>query len=668
MKITSLFITLIGFLVFNITAQDTRLEDCYIRKSGDTLTVGNDLIERQWIWNGGNLVPLNLKNKGVSPAEEMVFNYDQDAGKAAQFSDFKSLVVEEDAVTNAHLLAEVIAGYDNYEQKTLIRIYPETPVIKVEYAFKKTADGLSLPKLNEMALDMVILPSIHYTLTTVQYYDRTDVNNNLVFKDELLPYLRMDKKVGNILFARENAGKESFFLLKEAPCSYVQLNYPGFDFLIHNREIKVVGTGLKEESLEQDKWISTYSSVTGIAPEGQTLQHALRTYQKNLRKYDFSRDDMIMLNTWGDRNRDQSINEAFCLQEIDACKKYGITHFQIDDGWQRGRSKNSADPEGELWDAWEKEDWQPDPEKFPSGFDLVSEYAEKNDVELGLWFHPSNHNSYENWKQDAEIVAGLYSDYDVRYFKIDGIKLPDKEAEVNFRKFLDHALMLSQNNIVFNLDATADNRGGYHFLNEYGNIFLENRYTDWGNYYPHWTLRNLWQLSEYVPPEKLQIEFLNKWRNPDKYPENDPLAPINIPFEYSFAVTMAAQPLAWFEAGNLPEEAAGLIPLIENYKTFWNDFHRGYIFPIGEMPDGYKWTGFQSIHDDYGYILIFRELNNADEYLVETYLKPGDVVEFLSLAGSGEDFSTIINEDNEVPFRLPDEFSFALYRYTVVRE
>ena len=69
--------------------------------------------------------------------------------------------------------------------------------------------------------------------------------------------------------------------------------------------------------------------------------------------------------------------------------------------------------------------------------------------------------------------------------------------------------------VIFNLDATASRRGGYHMFNEYGNIFLENRYTDWQNYYPYWTLRNLWMLSKYVPAEKLQIEFQNKWRNTD---------------------------------------------------------------------------------------------------------------------------------------------------------
>lgn len=51
------------------------------------------------------------------------------------------------------------------------------------------------------------------------------------------------------------------------------------------------------------------------------------------------------------------------------------------------------------------------------------------------------------------------------------------------------------------MDLTNGRRVGYHWFTEYGNIFLENRYTDWGNYYPYKTMRNLWQLSRYTAPE-----------------------------------------------------------------------------------------------------------------------------------------------------------------------
>ena len=88
-------------------------------------------------------------------------------------------------------------------------------------------------------------------------------------------------------------------------------------------------------------------------------------------------------------------------------------------------------------------------------------------------------------------------------------------------------------------------RGGYHYFNEYGNLFLENRYTDWQNYYPYTTLRNLWMLSKYVPAAKIQIEFLTNGgmlTNTRGY-----VWTCYYSFDYLFAITMAAQPLAWFE-------------------------------------------------------------------------------------------------------------------------
>ena len=78
----------------------------------------------------------------------------------------------------------------------------------------------------------------------------------------------------------------------------------------------------------------------------------------------------------------------------------------------------------------------------------------------------------------------LYREYGIRVFKIDGLSIPTKKAETNLRKFFDTVLEKTDNQVVFNLDVTAGRRGGYNMFNEYGNIFLENRYTDWGNYYP----------------------------------------------------------------------------------------------------------------------------------------------------------------------------------------
>jgi hypothetical protein len=244
------------------------------------------------------------------------------------------------------------------------------------------------------------------------------------------------------------------------------------------------------------------------------------------------------------------------------------------------------------------------------------------------------------------------------------VNLPDKKAELNFRKFLNKVNQATDQQVVFNLDVTAQRRGGYHYFNEYGNLFLENRYTDWTNYFPYTTLRNLWMLSRYVPAEKLQIEFLNKWRNKDKYPE-DPFGPANYSFDYLFAITLIAQPLAWFEGTGLPAEAVEVVaPVIKKYRTIQHEIHAGYIFPIGEEPSGRSWTGFQSVQEDKGYFVVFREANENQKCTMKSWLPAGANVKFTLLLGKGKSFATKAGKEGEISFQLPEENSYAVYAYT----
>ena len=117
-------------------------------------------------------------------------------------------------------------------------------------------------------------------------------------------------------------------------------------------------------------------------------------------------------------------------------------------------------------------------------------------------FNPSIQNDFADWQKDAQALISLYREYGIKVFKIDGLTIPSKEAETNLHRLFNKVLEETDEEVIFNLDATASRRGGYHMFNEYGNFFLENRYTDWQNYYPYWTLRNLWMLSKYVPDRK----------------------------------------------------------------------------------------------------------------------------------------------------------------------
>ena len=130
---------------------------------------------------------------------------------------------------------------------------------------------------------------------------------------------------------------------------------------------------------------------------------------------------------------------------------------------------------------------------------------------------------------------------------------------------------------------------------------------------------------------------------------------------------MAGQPLAWFEGSNLPRKLSYVSKTISEYKKVWKDFHEGYILPVGEIPDGSSWSGFQSIIDDKsGYFLVFRENNDIAMSEIKTYLKPNIHLNMILISGSGEDEALQVDGTGNVKFFLPNAFSFALYLYNII--
>jgi hypothetical protein len=670
-----------------INTQSTK--ECKATLSNDLLTIENSRISRDYNRNGGNIITISLQDnlngklwQMNSKKPDLVFPGETEK---AENGSFTSKTVGETAIAPEHLEAEVVYNLGKLEIKRVFRLYPDCPVIACDLYFRgessarwmeagtNLGDMVNLEKLtaaaagsNTSVIEKIELPGKHWKINAVEFFDITDRNNNLVKDVSALSY-RSDVYRGNLLFAHDQIGDNGIFILKESPTSNVQLSYPGSDFITEYGIFRVVGAGISSSDLDPTEWKRGYGFATGVY-SGDEMEglRALRQYQSNLRLLKPGRDEMILMNTWGDRGQDSRVRESFALAELEAGARLGITHFQLDDGWQTGRSSNSAFKGGSLDAIWKNEQyWEPNPERFPGGLEPVVSKGKELGIEVCLWFNPSRDNSNENWEKDANTLINLYRKYGIRTFKIDGVNLPDKQAEINFRKFLDKVTLETDRQVVFNLDVTAMRRGGYNYFNEYGNLFLENRYTDWQNYYPYTTLRNLWMLSKYIPPQKLQIEFLNKWRNTEKY-AGDPFGPANYSFEYLFAITMAAQPLAWFEGTGLPEEAiTSCGPVIKKYRTIQEDLHNGFIFPIGEEPSGTSWTGFQSVQNGKGYFIVFREANDKHKSEIKTYLKVGTRIKCIPVLGSGKPFSSKIGKEGGVIFELPEENSYVLYRYSV---
>ena len=665
--------------------------DCSAKLENDLLVIENSKIARTYKWNNGNLITVSLLNKSNGKLWQMKADLPDliipgETDKAAN-GKLITRTVQATPVAPEHMEVEIIYSLGKLEIKRVFRLYPDCPVIACDFYYrgetsskwlksdKSIGDTQSIEKVTAITsagifpvIERLTMPGKLWKIDAIEFFDITDRCNTLVQTVSALTY-RSDFYRGNLMFAHDNTTGNGIFFLKEAPTSTVQLAYPGGDFLTEASTFKIIGLGLNPSDLDPKEWTKGYGFVTGVYSGSSELNRltALRDYQREIRIHQPGRDEMILMNTWGDRGQDGRINERFALAEIEAGAKLGITHFQLDDGWQSGRTSNSAFKGGSLSNIWDKKNyWEPDSVKFPNGLTPVVKRGKELGVEVCLWFNPSSEKSNGNWEKDANVLIGLYNKYGIRTFKIDGVKLEDKLAELNFRKFLDKTLKATNYGVIFNLDVTAGRRGGYHFLNEYGNIFLENRYTDMQSYYPYSTLRNLWMLSKYMPSQNLQIEFLNKWRNESKY-TGDPFGPANYPFEYLFAIAMPAQPLAWLEGTGLPEEAFSIAPTIKKYREIQHDFQNATILPVGDEPSGKSWTGFQSIQDNKGYFLVFREDNKERNHSLKTWLTPGTKIKCTPVTGQGKAFKGTVSPNGEVYFSLSQKNNYALYSYLVIR-
>jgi hypothetical protein len=115
----------------------------------------------------------------------------------------------------------------------------------------------------------------------------------------------------------------------------------------------------------------------------------------------------------------------------------------------------------------------------------------------------------------------------------------------------------------------------------------------------------------------------------------------------------------------LPAEAMAIAPNVRKYQSVMADIHSGVTLPIGDMPNGGSWTGFQSIKDRRGYFLIFRENNENAKQQLNTYLPKDKTITFTSVLSNGKKGSCKITTDGKIEVALPEKNSYVLYKYVV---
>ncbi|MBQ8816371.1 MAG: alpha-galactosidase [Lachnospiraceae bacterium] len=521
---------------------------------------------------------------------------------------------------------------DDFEVCWKFTIWDDLAVIESRIGVKGKARAVPEGEQKDY-IDGCGCSSKHVTLTAVQFHDCTDGTDCLV-EERPVPLFQHGtaKYSGHVFVLREELSEEECLLVKNAPCEEAHLHKNGADFCKTSLgNMHICEGGIHPLDLMEEEYLYTYPVAVGVSTKGGGIelfrQYYKKDYEKSCPQEMDNKSLYIMSNTWGDRNCDKCVSEAFILQEIKTAAELGCDIVQIDDGWQQGITANSLMASGGVWTGKfrlvDPNFWQVNRAKFPNGFAKIVEAAKEHRVELGLWFSPDSEQDYGDWELDAEVMIDFYHQYGIRYFKIDGVVIKNHTCVKNLLNMFQKVRTASAGQIVFNMDITAGKRFGYLFHREIGDIFVENRYTDWGNYYPHNTLRNLWELSFYFPTKRFQMEVLNHKRNQDKY--HDILAPAGYDMDYLFASVMVANPLLWMEMSSLDEESKEkLTQLIRVYKKYRQDFVK--VTPIMEKPSGFALTGFLCEGKKANYVILLRELSEEEEfpYVVKEILATND--------------------------------------------
>jgi len=457
----------------------------------------------------------------------------------------------------------------------------------------------------------------HVRVVAYWLADQTDFHNELVHKEEWLVGANegLTDVRAPLLSVEDVLTGEGAAYLRLAPLPHARIDTNAVDFVFSGRDFEGGGRGLLVRETDYP-WTAIHYVGGAI---GRTK--ALQDRQRKARPYVSGRDGLFLSNTWGDRNRDTRINEEFLLGEVRAAAELGVEVLQVDDGWQSGKSANSAFAGGKgVWSGYwaaSPDFWVPDPNRFPRGLSFVTRMAAEKGIRFGLWFGPDSSNDAANWERDADWLLKLHRECGIDYFKLDSMKTTGAVSLARQRRLFDRLLEDSNGRIVVDMDVTAEKRPGYFGMMKAGPLFVENRYTDWKTYWPHLTLRTLWSLAEVIDPIRLRMEVLNPLRNLEKYGD-DPLAPAAYPAETLLAIALSASPLGWFEVQNLaPETVAAWKPLVAMWKRERDGMAACNVLPVGSCPDGVSWTGFVFVPRDKGspgYALLFRELSDAKSF------------------------------------------------------
>ncbi len=647
----------------------------------DLLTIGNAHIERQWRVQAGRLYAISLLDKRThrewitQPATLASLVSDTPLQQAS--CELTTQISRDHQIEAESLKADLTLHAGGQTIRYRFKLYEDLAAIgmqlivdthersSVESHVTETAAPTGVETDGSASANQInpsdIIDAFHFDhqhcwLLQTRFVEQTDIHNNLVFENRW-SLGTSEKKIelqGNLFYIEHRPTAAGLVLLKEAPTPQFRPVTCDTDLDLRLDHLILRGHGLDETGGEgYRQWTILYH---GDRPQRIAAVQAL---QQRIRPYVSGRDGVLLSNTWGDRSRDACISEAFLIQEIEAGAEMGVDVTQIDDGWQKGLTANSA-VRGGVWNGFWASDanfWDPHQIRFPNGLAPLMDRLKLHNMQLGLWYAPDSSDDSTNYLRDAEQIVTLNKKFGVNHVKIDAVKMHTKIAEQRLHQFYQTVLQKTEGQVTFDSDVTAEVRPGYWGQMYVGTIFVENRYTDWHNHWPHQTLRNLWRLSHHIHPMRLRMEFLNPYRSTNLY-AHDPLAPANYSPAALFAMVMMSSPLAWFEVSNTtPEFRQQIGDLVRVWKQYRQTIFTSAIIPIGDEPDGYSWCGFVTYCTQGDlFAVVYRPLGDAMSFDFALPRRGAKCVDLLH--GQAE----VSLQQNHVKVTIPASLGYAFFK------
>lgn len=663
-------------------------KDINIECKHKTLIVENRLLRRVFDLSNGVPRTVSIVDKsngmiiaGENPNQDFSFIGINMPGEDKDVNfEIKEITVSEKAssIFDGERVELEIVIHENVQQVFFKRkyiIYPELPIIASRTSIKcytspnvfwsRRGDSFNDRHENcklESCAESISMAEEMKASKIVEFTGRTDYTNDQVVEHPA----NKDLLNGNLLFCSNESGS-GIFMLQEAPPSMERRDFEKHDFRISGSQIFSCGWGIEPHDAKEDE-LQSYRHVIGIYPEDGTAGTSiLKKYLKIRFPVDIEKNCSVMVNPWGCNCFRELLSETFLKEEFQASKEIHATHYQIDDGWQAGKTlqelENNNRCAGEDF-------WKINYDLLPNGFEPVLKCAKELGVEAALWVAPSANRHYRDWKDFADILYGYYTEYGFKYIKIDYVKTRTKDAEDNLEKMLRYLREKSEGQIYFNLDTTNGQRSGYFMFLEYGNIFLENRYVKWGlGYHPEDTLNNFWNLSKYMRPQSLQIEFCDPDIIDDEfYQKRGTSRPDVYSCDYWAAIAMFANPLVWLAPSRLSEKVKKIYrDIIDLHLKYKKEIFEGEIYPIGNEPDGKSITGLQSHNSETGegIFILYCEKDAPLSGIVSLKLLDENAQYNFSEIFYKEETPILVQECRDFAVEFEQQGSWKMFKYTV---